>query len=707
MRINMFGKYLYSTYLDSWNEFTLVTDDPDIVALELHIFKDKVTEIPYELKSIENKDKMTYVHVQLKEEISLECSYIINTNNHQRYLDVSRAPAFNDFDARYAVKDVTLGPIYTKEMTIFNIWAPLARRVSLKYIRDYHKYKVDLIRLPKGLFSVQLLGDFDGVLYTYEIEQNNEIIEVIDPYAKSGNLNMEKGAVINVERIKAIKEEKNLPSFNNYVDAIIYELNVRDFTIHKSTNIKNKGKFLGLTEENRKTVKGNPAGLDYLKELGVTHIQLLPVLSIDTIDESRPDKTYNWGYDPFHYFALEGSYSTNPNDPYARLKEFKHVVNTFHKNGLRLILDVVYNHMFDGRSGILNRIVPNYYFRMDKDYKYVDQSFCGNAVCSEHIMMRKMILDSTRYLVEIFDVDGFRFDLMGLTDARTINDIYRMGYSYKKDIMLYGEGWNMAGDRYNHHLMANMNNSDQLPKIGFFNDSFRNIYRGPGHKAELDDRGYLLGNDSYIEGFKFAYCGATDNIIFPRIFKSLNQSINYVECHDNATLSDVIENSTLDASVDRIRRVKLVNKTLLLSFGVPFIHMGQEIGLSKFSHSNTYNEGDKYNQFNYDILDDRIELFKSFKAYIAQRKALKFFSISDPEVMKKSIKMRNYEGAVVIELDNKEISDTRYTIVINPTKKTIYLDFDYEVEDYIFGTEKKGILTKHGMIFPICCKIFK
>ena len=699
-------EYYYNTFLKSWTDFTLVSDDPDIVGLSLHIFKNN-KELSYDLLSLESKQQVTYINIHLLEEINLEDTYIVQTNDIKKYLDLSHAPAFSDFDNRYAIKDVTLGPIYYPDRTIFNLWAPLARKVTLSYQIGMKKFEKELIRLPKGLFTTMVDGDLDGALYSYIIEQNNETFEVIDPYSKSGNLNMKKGAVIDVNKIKNMTGEKNLPVMKNYVDAIIYELNVRDFTIYKNTGIVNKGKFLGLIEPNRHTPKGNKAGFDYLKSLGISHVQLLPILSIDTIDETREDKTYNWGYDPYHYFALEGSYSCNPNDPYKRMYEFKEVVNEFHKAGLRINLDVVYNHMYDSKNGILQKIVPNYYFRIDKDFKFIDQSFCGNALSSERVMTRKLILDSTRFLVETYDIDGFRFDLMGLTDARTINDIYRMCLTYKKDIMLYGEGWNMAGDRFNHHLMANMNNASQMPNIGFFNDSFRNIFRGPGHKAQLDEQGYLLGNASYIEGFKYAYLGSTIDYCFGAKFKSLNQSINYVECHDNATISDVIDNSTLDTSVDKIRRLKMINKTLLLSFGVPFIHMGQEIGLSKFSHHNTYNEGDKYNQFNYDLLDERIDLYNSFKNYIVQRKSIPFFKIADPEILKKSVKLKTVEGAVVVEMENKDISDTIYTLVINPTKKTIYQDFEYEVEDYIFEEKRENVLTHHGMIFALSTKLFR
>ncbi len=702
----MASKYLYHSELISWREILLTTNDPDIIGLDLHIFKN-LEEIYYELKTIENKDKLTFIHIGLTFDLNLADHFIIKTNNEFNSLDLSKAPAFKDFDERYSAKDAILGPTYTKDRTTFRLWAPLASKVNLKY-RFKNTYKeLEMNRCDRGVYELILEGDYDGVLYTYVINQNNEVFETIDPYAKSGSINMEQSAVIDLEKIKDVKVDYKLPRLDNYVDAIVYELHVRDFTIHKNSNIVHKGKFIGLCEKNRRTSRGNKAGIDYIKDLGVTHVQLLPVLSVATIDETKPQKTYNWGYDPYHYFTLEGSYSTNPKDPYSRLYEFKELVNTFHLNGLRVNLDVVYNHMFD-KETILEKIVPHYYFRVDENYNFINQSFCGNAVASEKIMVHKLILDSTRYLFDTFDIDGFRFDLMGLTDAKTINDIYNMATSYKKDAMLYGEGWNMAGDKFEGHLMANMNNAKDLPNIGFFNDSYRNIARGNGGGAELNDNGYILGNISYLEGYKFALTASTINYVFNPIFVSTNQSINYVECHDNSTINDVIENSTDDNNDEKIRRIKLLNKSLLLSFGVPFIHAGQEIGLTKFAHHNTYNKGDKFNQFNYDTLDERKELVESFKNYIKQRREIPFYKISDPKLIEKSIKFDVNNNALVVTMDNKDISDTKYTLIINPTKNTIYLNFDDEKEDYIYKDRKNSkFLTRHAMVFPISAKIYK
>lgn len=700
------SKYIYKSELISWREILLTTDDPDIIGLDLHILKNH-DEVYYELKNIENKDKLTYIHIGFVSDISLNDNYLIQTNKEINELDVSRASNFDDFDEKYADKDAILGPTYTKERTTFALWAPLASKVTLKIKIKNRNYEKEMTRNEKGTYTVTVEGDLDECPYTYLIQQNNKTIEVIDPYAKSGTLNMEKSVVIDLDKVKAKTEEYELPYLNSYVDAIIYELNVRDFTIHKNSNIVNKGKFLGLTEENRKTSKGNPAGLDYIASLGITHVQLLPVLSIATIDENHPNKTYNWGYDPYHYFTLEGSYSTKANEPYSRLFEFKKLVNAFHKKGIRVNLDVVYNHMYD-KGTILEMIVPNYYFRMDKNYKFVDQSYCGNALASEKVMVNKLIVESTRYLIDTFDIDGFRFDLMGLTDVKTIKDIERMARDYKGDFMLYGEGWNMAGDKYNDHLMANMNNAASLLNVAFFNDSYRNIARGNGGGAELNANGYILGDTSYIEGYKFVFMGSVNKNVFPPLFKNANQSLNFVECHDNSTLYDVIENSTKDVGEEKIRRLKLFNKTLLLSFGLPFIHAGQEIGLTKFAHHNTYNKGDKYNQFNYDTLDERIELYKAFKNYIAQRKNIPFYHISDPKVIEKSVKFDVNNNALVVIMENKDISDIKYTIIINPTKNTIYLNFDDEKEDYIYRGEKSSrLLTKHAMVFPISAKVFK
>ncbi|MCF0116513.1 MAG: type I pullulanase, partial [Bacilli bacterium] len=434
------------------------------------------------------------------------------------------------------------------------------------------------------------------------------------------------------------------------------------------TNIENKGKYLGLIEEGKITKGGHQAGFDYFKSLGFTHLQLLPVLDFVTVDENNPDKTYNWGYDPMQYFALEGSYSTNPNDPYSRIIEFKKLVSSFHKAGIRINLDVVYNHIYKVETSILQKIVPNYYFRRDKQNKFLNHSYCGNELASERPMVRKLILDSIRNLIEEYHIDGIRFDLMGLIDINTMKEVEKLVHSIKKDAMIYGEGWNMYTETSDRSELATMDNADKLPNIAFFNDRYRNIVRGAGDKAHLNEPGYMLGSFNYKDGFLFAYFGGTIDKPFPPLFSNLNQSINYVECHDNATLYDAIRHSTDD--IDELRLVRKINKLLILSLGIPFIHAGQELGLTKFNHHNTYNKGDRFNKFDYSLLDQRYDMALSMATSIKNRKELSIFRCEDMSYIKKHVQSSIIGDIVQIKLNCEGVT---YYLVINPTDNSFKL----------------------------------
>ena len=570
-------------------------------------------------------------------------------------VDVSKATSFEGFDEGYYYGD-ELGSIYTLERTYFSLWAPLASGVNLRLNGSEYTMR----RTNNGVYKFAIDGDLDGALYDFEVTISGKKIIATDPYAKSANANGQKSAVINFERTNVDSFRENLPSFNEYVEAVIYEAHIKDMTTNKGANITNRGKYLGMIEKGVKTKAGNLAGFDYLVNLGFSHLQLLPILDFGSTDELN-DQAYNWGYDPVSFFTLEGSYSSNPNDPYSRIKEFKRLVSTYHRAGIRINLDVVYNHIYKLDRFAANLITPNYYFRKEND-KLANHSGCGNDFASERPMARKMIVDSIKFLTEEYEIDGFRFDLMGLIDGETLRQIDEYIQKLDKKVMLYGEGWNMVSeDYYGNTFFGNMESAKLLPHYAFFNDRYRNIARGHGSKAKLDENGYLLGNLDYLAGFEFAYRGATKDVVYPHLFTSFNQTLNYVECHDNATLFDVINESVEDAP-DPLYIIKVFNKVLCLSPGIVFIHMGQEIGLSKHGQANTYNMGPYYNEFDYDALDERIEFALALKNYIAVRRLIPLFKESNPELVNKHIEVKTINDGLEIVLDSNKL----YYIFINP-----------------------------------------
>ena len=605
-------------------------------------------------------------------------------------VDVSDAIYFENFNSDFYYDGDDLGAIYSKEETKFAIWAPLACHVSLLIYYKSGLLTYDMQRTDKGVYRATVKGNLNNVPYQYVVTNSSVSRRINDPYGKGLTLNSKQSAVVDLEKIKQEIPNVNSNLNKTITESTIYELNIRDFTIDSNTNIKNKGKYLGLIEENRKTKNKNPAGLDYLKFLNISHVQLLPVLDFANVDDNNPNRSYNWGYDVTSYFSLEGSYSLKPNVPSERIKEFKQLVATLHKNNIGVILDVVYNHIFSYESSDFEKILPGYYFRKNNQGRIYNGSGCGNDIASEKPMVRKLIVDSLCYLVSMFDVDGFRFDLLGLLDIDTVNLIKEKLNKIKPNIFLYGEGWSIpTGIPANNQ--ASIANSFKMPGIGFFNDSFRDILKGSTFDAA--GKGYINGDYSYVDGMYFALLGSVTDYTFPRRFLSADQSINYAECHDNATLYDklLLSNGEEDEEL-RLDRIKFANSLILFSFGVPFIHMGQEIGLSKKLQDNTYNMGDEYNKMDYKMLDKRFSMAKYLQDLITLRNKTSFLKEIDPKFISNIYKFKKGEnGSFALYLNDIDNEGHQGVILVNPSDKLIY----FELDDYYKIVFSKGGLS-HG-----------
>ncbi|MCQ2792814.1 MAG: type I pullulanase [Bacilli bacterium] len=669
--------------LHSWKSLIVILDKPSSLHADLLVDGNPIN---IELSS-NNGETLIY---NILENIDLLGHELIfkTFEFNEKHVNVTDAVDFIDFDQRYSYYGDDLGATYYSDRTDFKLWAPLASKVSILINGN----TIPMNRLENGVYFQSLDGNFDGALYNYLVVINGKEVVVSDPYGKSSNSNGKSSAVINPSKIEMDMFDECLPRMDSYLDAIIYEANVRDMTIDPNTDIVNKGKFLGLIEKDKHTKGGNSAGFDYLKSLGFTHLQLMPVLDFKTVDENNSDNTYNWGYDPQQFFTLEGSYSLNPNDPYSRIIEFKKLVRSFHRAGIRINLDVVYNHVYEAKTSLLQLITPNYFFRRDYKGKFINHSFCGNDFASERPMARRIIVDSVKYLIKEYHIDGLRFDLMGLIDVTTMNEVAKEAKILRHDIMLYGEGWNMCAETKDGTPLANMDNERLIPDFAFFNDRYRNIVRGCGSTSKLDDCGYLLGNSSYKLGFEFVYCGSTYDMVFPKLFNEIDSSINYVECHDNATLFDSIKNSTdID---DPLRTVRKINKVLLLSFGIPFIHAGQEIGLSKYSHHNTYNEGDRFNSFKYDLLDERIDMAKSLSVYIAARKEIQIFKCLDKDLVIKNLEFFDNDEIMHVSFVDLKANKQKFHIFVNPSENGRHIELDKFVDVYYpYGYRKQ--IEKH------------
>ena len=585
-------------------------------------------------------------------------------------LDVSEATNFPDFDDAYYYSGNDLGYVYSQKKTAFALWAPLASKVVLKIRKPKEKeWKlIQMVRSNAGVFRCAVDGDLKNYLYRYLVTNNEVETETVDPYAKGSTANGADSVVVDFEELKIDMNDDALPIMNSPVDAVIYEAHVRDMTIDPCTDIEHKGRFLGMIEEGRKTPGGNPAGFDYLLSLGFTHLQLLPIYDYKTVDELHPELGYNWGYDPAQYFVPEGSYASDLDDPLSRIRDCKAMVAAFHARGIRVVMDVVYNHVYEYQTHVFEKVVPNYFFRHRQNGKLANTSGCGDDLASERLMVRKLIIDSCRHWIEEYGINGFRFDLMGIIDVQTLNLIKDMAYSLDKNFILYGEGWNMGGEVK--QPLGHMDNYQMLPNFAFFNDFYRESLKN-----------YFLGDYYSFQNFKNAFCSSSVNLIVGPKFLNGTQTINYVECHDNNTFFDFISRSRGYLNEEELLRlVKVVNSTIMFSFGIPFFHMGQEIGQSKWGDGNTYNKGDGYNKFSYKLLDERFEMSRYFKRLTRYRKKISVFTIYDPRVIDEAVYIGGIDKCFHAYSINEHLIAPYKSIdvFINPTDNEYTHEFDSE-----------------------------
>ena len=597
----------------------------------------------------------------------------------------------NDFD-NYFSYDGELGALYEKEGTLLRVWTPTAKSVEVWiYADDSFKgpsTKIEMVQKPKGIFEAYLPGDQHGTIYVYKILflNNRESISV-DPYARATTVNGMKSVIADLNRTNPDGWGERLPAFGLPEEAIIYELHIRDFSISETSGIVNKGKFLGLTEKNTQNASGRKTGLDYLIDLGITHIQILPMFDYATVDEANlTEPQYNWGYDPLNYNVPEGSYSTDPFDPFNRIFELKQMIRTLHDNGLRVIMDVVYNHVYDPKDQALERTVPGYFYRYNADGSLANGTGVGNDTASERHMMRKYIIDSVKYWAKEYHLDGFRFDLMGIHDSVTMNAIREALDKIDPSIIIIGEGWEMSTP-LPEDLKASQRNAQAMPRIAHFNDSIRIALKGSDFGDEKD-RGFISGKN-YLEDLLLRNIKGAMHLSSHSSYVDPEQVIQYVEAHDNLTLYDKLLRSNPDDSEEvRIKRHTLATSIVLLSQGVPFIHGGQEFLRTKAGVANSYQSPDEINQFEWERVTTFQESVAYVKGLIALRKSEYLFRLHTHEEIDTHFTMLSENfNIVAFSLTN---SKKKYIVIFNGNRS-----------DVIFRIQKGkyAILVEDNQVF--------
>lgn len=571
---------------------------------------------------------------------------------------------FNSWEEYPIYNGTDLGLTYTPKASTFKIWAPTANEAKVNFYETGIDGRIievkPMNRVENGVWSVTLEDDWAGKYYTYQVKVGDKWLEeALDPYVKIVGVNGKRGVVADLTKTNpAGWTNDQSPALQNFTDIVLYELHIRDLSIHPSSgvSIDHRGKYLGLTQEGTKNADGLTTTLDHIKELGITHVHLLPTFDHRSIDETRLDTAqFNWGYDPLNYNAPEGSFSTYPHDGTTRIKEMKQMIQTFHKAGIRVIMDVVYNHTGLTETSYLEQLVPDYYYRKNADGSFSNASGCGNETASERAMVRKFIIESVKYWVEEYHIDGFRFDLMAIHDIETMNEIRAALDKIDPTIFVYGEGWTSGDSPLPVEKRALKHHTPQLNKIAAFSDDLRDGLKGSVFNHE--ERGFVSGADGKEETIKFGIVAATQH---PQIdYKKVNysdafwannpiQCINYVSCHDNHTLFDRLAISNKeDDEATRLKMQQLAMTIVLTSQGVSFLHAGSEIARTKEGVENSFESPDSINQFDWSRKTQYKSLFDYSKKLIAFRKAHPAFRMPSTDMVVKHLRFLDVEKNMV------------------------------------------------------------
>ncbi len=555
--------------------------------------------------------------------------------------------------------EMEYSPIETK----FTLWAPTAEEVRVLLYDSGNEgsaYQTLSLEMGEdGIWNTSIKEDLKGKFYTFNVKVNGKWLgDTPGIMAKAVGVNGKRAAVIDLRSTDPEGWANDVrPLLKDYADIIVYEMHHRDFSLDSVSGIRNKGKFLALTELGTTTSQGEKTGIDHLKELGVTHVHILPSYDYASVDESKPDKAqYNWGYDPQNYNVPDGSYSTDPYKPDVRIKEFKQMVQALHKAGIRVVLDVVYNHTFNTEESNFERTVPGYFYRQTKDGKPANGSGCGNETASDRAMMRKYMVESVLYWINEYHIDGFRFDLMGIHDIETMNEIRAAVDKIDPSIFIYGEGWAASAPQLDQEELAMKANIYKMPRIAAFSDEMRDGLRGGWD----DDRkgAFLIGQPGHEMSIKFGLVGAVkhpqvinDSVNYSKEPWALQptQMISYVSCHDDMCLADRLKATMPDATdEERASLHKLAETFVFTSQGVPFIFAGDEMMRDKKGIHNSYNSPDSINTIDWRNKTIHHDVFDYVRELIALRKNHPAFRMGDADKVRQYMELLPVEGSNLV-----------------------------------------------------------
>lgn len=615
--------------------------------------------------------------------VSIYLSLLLSCNSPKEYKSFDEYPSYEGDD---------LELFYSPTRSVFTLWAPTAEEARLNLYASGEGGE-PIRQLPmkssdKGTWRISVSEDLKGSFYTFQIRIGDKWLdETPGIWAKAVGVNGNRAAVIDWAATDPEGwEADKSPELKSFSDIIIYEMHHRDFSIAANSGVTHKGKFLALAENGTKGPGGVATGVDHLKELGVTHVHILPSYDYGSVDETRlQDNVYNWGYDPKNYNAPEGSYSTDPYNPEARIREFKEMVRGLHRNGIRVIMDVVYNHTFVGDGSNFSLTVPGYFYRHKPDGSYSDASGCGNETASERAMVRRYIVESVKYWAEEYHVDGFRFDLMGIHDVETMNEVKAELAKLDPSIFVYGEGWTASDSPLPEDQRAIKVNAPKLNDVAVFSDDLRDALKGS--VFETTQAGFASGKpEGNEESIKFGIVGAIRHpqIDYNQILyckapyaNKPTQVINYVSCHDDLCLMDKLKLSApKEATPDELIRFgKLAQTIIFTSQGVPFMQAGEELLHDKKGVHNSYQSPDSINEIDWSLKAKNKDVFNYYKDLIALRKSHPAFRIATAEGVREALQFQevNQPGVVAYTLGEHANGDSwkKIMVIFNGNRKAV------------------------------------
>lgn len=557
--------------------------------------------------------------------------------------------------------------------THFRLWSPKAQEARVNLYDNGHTgspYQTLSMKADRanGTWTASVPEKLYGKFYTFQIMADGKWKdETPGVWAKAVGVNGKRAAIIDLAKTdpEGWATDKG-PAVKNFSDVIVYEMHHRDMSMHPSSGIANKGKFLALTEEGTVSPLGEKTGIDHLKELGITHVHILPSYDYNSVDEMNlQNNTYNWGYDPQNYNAPEGSYSTNPSDPETRIREMKEMVKALHDAGIGVIMDVVYNHTAENDGSNFELTAPGYYHRHWDDGKYSDASGCGNETASDRQQMRDYIINSTKYWADEYHIDGFRFDLMAIHDTETMNEVAAELKKINPDIFVYGEGWTAGDSPLAVDRRALKENVSKMKDIAVFSDDLRDAVKG--HYSNAEDRGFATGKPGNEETVKIGIVAATphpqvdykkgNNSKFPYA-ESPDMIVNYVSCHDDLSLTDKLHKSMAgEPEKNMLEAAKLAQTIVFTSQGTPFMFAGEEIFRDKKGVHNSYKSPDSINAIDWNNKTKYHDQFEYYKGLTALRKAHPAFRMTSADDIARHLVFDKIDSAKTPNLISYSLRD--------------------------------------------------